>query len=315
MNLRDRTDFDATIDAAAGQLGINAVIIEKDYWVSQALRALTDQFPDDFIFKGGTSLSKCYQLIERFSEDIDILVLPRGRGPGAIDALMKNMASAAGKILGTAPSTEGSSRGKSRKVRAAYPTRRPEAEGISPGILLEMGIRGGHQPSETKQAGCLLADILTEAGQDIRPYEDLQPVKVPVLHPGRTLLEKLAVLHTSLSDNPSQADCRRHGRHYYDVYQLLGDDGVIALLGDRAQMEAVIESIQEVSDTHFTRPGEARKMIRPVGGWASSHAFDASDARLAEGYASSMERLSFEPEKWPEFSAICARINQQAEFL
>lgn len=43
--LRDRTDFDATIDAAASQLGINAVIVEKDYWVSQVLRVLADQFP------------------------------------------------------------------------------------------------------------------------------------------------------------------------------------------------------------------------------------------------------------------------------
>lgn len=73
--LRDRTDFDATIDAAASQLGINAVIIEKDYWVSQVLRALADQFPVDFVFKGGTSLSKCYRLIQRFSEDIDVLIL------------------------------------------------------------------------------------------------------------------------------------------------------------------------------------------------------------------------------------------------
>lgn len=92
--LRDLKNFDATIDAAAEQLSINAVIIEKDYWVSQVLRVLAKQFPHDFTFKGGTSLSKCYRLIQRFSEDVDILILPNGRGGGALDTLMKNMATA-----------------------------------------------------------------------------------------------------------------------------------------------------------------------------------------------------------------------------
>lgn len=313
--MRDRIDFDATIDAAANQLGINAVIIEKDYWASQVLRALAGQFPDDFVFKGGTSLSKCYRMIGRFSEDIDVLILPNGRGANAIDKLMKNMAEAAGAALGAIPASEGSSHGKSRRARVAYPTGREDSEGISPGVLLEMGIRGGDQPSEILAAGCLLADVLTTARQDISSYEDLQPVMVPALHPGRTLLEKLSVLHTSLSDNPSRAECERHGRHYYDVYQLLGDDRVTALLNDRAQVNTVIASIQEVTDTHFTRRDEPRKIVRPEAGWATSPAFDASRDRLAGGYAVSMDRLSFEPRRLPDFGAICARVSEHADLL
>lgn len=313
--LRDRLDFDATIDAAARQIGVNAVIIEKDYWVSQVLRVLADQFPVDFVFKGGTSLSKCYRMIQRFSEDIDVLILPNGRGANTIDRLMKNMAEAAGIALGSTTVGEGSSQGKSRRVRVAYPTRRAEAEGISPGILLEMGIRGGDEPSEILAAGCLLADVLTQAGQDISAYDDLQSVMVPTLHPGRTLLEKLSVLHTSLIGDPSRADCEKHGRHYYDVYQLLGDERVVALLNDRVQVKAVIASIQEVTDIHFTKRDEPRKIIRPENGWASSKAFDASDERLAAGYATSMGRLSFEPSKCPEFPAICARVREHGHLL
>lgn len=167
--LRDRTEFDATIDAAASQLGINAVIIEKDYWVSQVLRILADQFPVDFVFKGGTSLSKCYRMIQRFSEDIDVLILRNGRGANTIDRLMKNMAEAAGASLGSTPVSERSSRGESRKVRVAYPTRRPEAEGISPGIVLEMGTRGDDQPSEILAAGCLLEDHQTQGWLGVKP--------------------------------------------------------------------------------------------------------------------------------------------------
>jgi len=59
---RDGPEFGATIDAAAGHRQINAAIVEKDYWVTQALRALAMDFPGCFIFKGGTSLSKCCRL-------------------------------------------------------------------------------------------------------------------------------------------------------------------------------------------------------------------------------------------------------------
>ncbi len=313
---RARSDFDATVDAAAARLGgINAVIVEKDYWVSQVLHVLAEEFPDDFVFKGGTSLSKCYRLIRRFSEDVDLLILPNGRGTSRIDTLMKDMVARVGESLGSTPDREGGSTGKSRRVRVAYPTGRSEAEGISSGVLLEMGIRGSEQPHEILEAGCLLADAMTQAGQDIRKYDDLRPVRVPVLHPGRTLLEKLAVIHTSLSGEPGEADCQKHGRHYYDIHQLLGDDRVRAMLNDRPQVEQVIASIQDITDKYFTKPDEHRKLVRPEDGWASSTAFDASNAYLAEGYTRSMELLSLDPDGCPTFADICARVRANRDLL
>lgn len=68
---RDLPEFGPTIDAAAERLGISATAVEKDYWVSEVLSALESEFAGDFILKEGTSLSKGYGLIERFSEDID----------------------------------------------------------------------------------------------------------------------------------------------------------------------------------------------------------------------------------------------------
>ena len=59
---RDRSDFEATIDAAGDRLRVDPAIVEKDYWVSQILGALAGDFPSDLIFKGGTSLSKGYGL-------------------------------------------------------------------------------------------------------------------------------------------------------------------------------------------------------------------------------------------------------------
>lgn len=60
---------------------------------------------------------------------------------------------------------------------------------------------------------------------------------------------------------------------------------------------------------------EPRKIIRPEDGWASSPAFDVFDDRLAAGYAISMDRLSLEVGKYPEFLAICARVRDRGNLL
>ena len=72
MNLhRDQEAFSELIIAASNELHIPPGIIEKDYYVTFALRELASRVKG-MVFKGGTSLTKCYQILERFSEDIDI---------------------------------------------------------------------------------------------------------------------------------------------------------------------------------------------------------------------------------------------------
>ncbi len=66
--------FDATVLAAAEQLDVQPLAVKKDYWVCQALRAVVVAFPGQIVFKGGTSLEKL-RLIQRFSEDLDLLVV------------------------------------------------------------------------------------------------------------------------------------------------------------------------------------------------------------------------------------------------
>jgi predicted nucleotidyltransferase component of viral defense system len=72
----DKILFTQAIQATADKLKIPAIFVEKDYWVTYALCAIfTNETIGNYaIFKGGTSLSKCYKIIERFSEDIDIVV-------------------------------------------------------------------------------------------------------------------------------------------------------------------------------------------------------------------------------------------------
>ncbi len=72
----DKKLFRQAVQFTADQMKIPAVYIEKDYWVTFALHTIfRDEIGKESVFKGGTALSKCYQMIERFSEDIDLVVL------------------------------------------------------------------------------------------------------------------------------------------------------------------------------------------------------------------------------------------------
>lgn len=317
---RDSNEFGPTLDAAAERLGVSATAIEKDYWVSQILDALARDFTNDFIFKGGTSLSKGYRIVERFSEDIDILVLPGTRGRGKTDKLMKEMgATAASGIDGEASTLGGSETGKHRCYEVSYPATRKSTALVRTRVLLEMGVRGGPHPHEPVSINCLLGDVLSAAGTDLSEFADLEPFQVLTLHPGRTVLEKLAHVHSAvrtLESDASVAPDGRIGRHFYDVFQLLGNDGVLTLLADREQTEAVMTSIEDITRAHFA--GSSETEVRPEGGFAMSPAFDIDaevSLRLRASYETTMPELYFGTDPLPTWEEICLRVREMRELL
>src|SRR6056297_3315894 len=84
MILHNNKDlFDKAIKETADKLEIREVFIEKDYWISLVLKRLSEsKYVDSVVFKGGTSLSKGFQLIDRFSEDVDIAVIDTAEHTG-----------------------------------------------------------------------------------------------------------------------------------------------------------------------------------------------------------------------------------------
>ncbi len=308
---REQAIFEPTIEAAAERLGVAATAVEKDYWVTQALRVLAGGFPDDFVFKGGTSLSKGYGLIERFSEDIDLLIIPCARGKGAVDRLMKDMGTAVADHMGATPQSEHAERGVHRTYRIPYRTDRAQTTAIEPSVLLEMGVRGGDEPSRRVEIRTLVGDVLRDAGTDISRYPDLETFAVRALHPGRTLLEKLFAIHAEairLRANPNMPATARFGRHFYDVSRLLDDDEVVAFLADATTVGAVLEEIEQISQQHFAT--RAAGELRPEGGFRHSPAFDLSSDvadRLRVAYESDIEDLYYgaAPPSWEE---ICQQV-------
>ena len=88
----DKEIFNELIETTAGVLGIPAVFIEKDYWVTYILNKLSKStYKETAIFKGGTSLSKAYKIIDRFSEDIDLAIITDGIDGNAVKRLIKNI--------------------------------------------------------------------------------------------------------------------------------------------------------------------------------------------------------------------------------
>lgn len=318
---RDQSEFGPTIDAAADRLGISATAVEKDYWVGEVLRVMAEGFAGDFVLKGGTSLSKGYGLIQRFSEDIDVLVLPGDRGRGATDTLMKRMsADAAGGIGGTATGVGGSETGRHRSYEIAYPALREATDLIRTSVLLEMGTRGGSEPSETVMCSGLLGIQLAQAGTDLAEFSDLEPFEIVVLHPGRTLLEKLAGIHAEamrIGADPGVGVNPRVGRHFYDVHELLADARVLDLLGDRNRVELIMEEVSEVTQAHFAKTAEPVE-VRPEGGFAQSPAFRLSSEisdRLRATYEETMPKLYFGTDPLPSWEAIAERVIEHRDLL
>jgi Nucleotidyl transferase AbiEii toxin, Type IV TA system len=241
------------------------------------------------------------------------------RSKGVTDRLMKSMGQAAAAAAeGQADRYGGSETGVHRAYRVSYPATYRPTDIVATSVLLEMGVRGGPNPHEQVPIGSLLGNVLEAAGADLGQYDDLRPFEVAVLHPARTLLEKLYGIHTlarQLAANTLDADkLRRNGRHFYDIYQLLGHVRVLELLADRNQVEQIMASIEETSQAEFKATGE----LRPQRGFAASPAFDRSSdvSRQMQGaYEAVMPALYFGTEPLPTWDEICERVQEQRQLL
>lgn len=322
--LGEQPEFATLSQIVATQLGVTRQMIDKDYWVTETLRELVRSHPGEFVFKGGTSLSKCFALIDRFSEDIDILLTDAFATRGERDRAMKAMQSTATSRLPLVGTLRRSERGVSRDVDLAWPRHGSDAggtmTGIAPSIRLEMGMRGSHLPSLERPVSSLLVETLTQldetAAQDFIPEHDRAPVLVPALHPGRTLVEKLLLL-SGLAERIVAGDLTslpaRQGRHIYDVIRLL-DSGIVRdFLEERETFLEAVTHAQSVSAEHW-----GITTSRPSGGFAESLLITGGnlvDDAFAEAYRSDVPPMLIGDSPAPPPDELKARIVGIAELL
>lgn len=297
-------ELDALVGAAAEALGMPAVYVKKDFWVTEVLRAASAErpiaLPDGslapvtFTFKGGTSLSRVFGIVERFSEDVDLLaVFPAEASMSARHKVLKAADQAVRSHLSIANEqvTVGSSTtGIKRYTTYVYPTTTADPS-VKDGVLLELGSRGGTHPSAVHSYRSLVADHATRVlGEDETAWEEFASFDVNVLAAERTLFEKLAAVHDAASRNDTAA-LLKHGRHFYDIHRLVED----------ARVVAVLEGIG---------PVEKRKLIDDIDQQSAAAGF-SSTSRPADGYASSP---AFDPEH-PARAAIEAGHNAAQQLI
>lgn len=226
MRLVDHGEFDQWVTAAAAaRTSLPEAFIEKDYWITEVLRALAIGLPGAIVFKGGTSLSKGWHMLSRFSEDLDILVRPGAVNPpwttaAAMERGLKNVCSIVEQVDGLTgdPSRTTRSRPKGRAEFFRYVPRFSDFPGIEPGLVVEPGIGSGDWPTSPRQISSLAADTVVEAGAaEAVGADDLVAFEIETLEPARTFVEKLFIAHAAVERHRAGEGIGRRARHFADL--------------------------------------------------------------------------------------------------
>src|SRR5271168_3400451 len=190
MKLFEHPDFEQAVIRATAHFrsrGLREAIIEKDYFVSETLRIIASEAGSKVIFKGGTSLSKGWNLIQRFSEDVDIFLDPTAFTPPlgkiAIDRELKKLRDAVGqhpglKFVDKESQTIG---GFGRNDRFEYAQRFAEAGEIRNRVFVEAGTASGREPTERVRLQSYVGQFLQERVATLGA-EDEGPFEMRLLH-------------------------------------------------------------------------------------------------------------------------------------
>ena len=242
----NKTLFRQAVQFTADQMKIPAIYVEKDYWVTYVLFTIfNNEVGKDTVFKGGTALSKCYQMIERFSEDIDLVVL---RKEGETDSKLKSKLKIVSTVVDTVlpeVTIEGITHkmGMNRKTAHTY---KKEFKGdygqVRDVIILESTWLGYYEPYTTRNIISFVGQMMLDNHQiSIAEENGLLPFGLLVLEPIRTICEKImSLVRFSYGENPID-DLKKKIRHTYDLYQLLTQEEFLKFFQSTAFDEMLLK--------------------------------------------------------------------------
>lgn len=214
----NRELFEELINAASDYMGVNRETIEKDYYVTILLKKLAETEKLPCVFKGGTSLSKCYNCIDRFSEDIDITFtehLGEARRKKLKYKVLKPIVDELGLSIRNWDSIE-----SNKDYNAYYIAYQPISdyadEAIKPEVKLETALVSYAFPTEIKSVGNILYDYLMQDNMELIEEFGLAPFEMRVQSLSRTFIDKIF----ALCDYYMQGKSKRYSRHMYDLYKL-----------------------------------------------------------------------------------------------
>ena len=242
--LHQDKEFADLIRIVGDERSIDPVLVEKDYWIIHCLYGL-QQMRLSFELKGGTSLSKGYGIIERFSEDIDIRIEPPkdmkvATNPNRRKTTHDESRKAFYDWLAGTISIDGitsvvrdhefdDDHYRSGGIRLHYATQIGTLAGLKDGILLEVGF-DVVTPNMPRTISSWAYDFAVDKIKVI----DNRAVNVACYHPGYTFVEKLQTISTKFRQQQKEGDFPADFmRHYYDVYCLLQAPEVRTFIGTK----------------------------------------------------------------------------------
>jgi hypothetical protein len=287
LSSRDRSEL---VQAAADRKRIHPAMIEKDFWVCWTLRRIYGHgwLKDRLMFKGGTSLSKAHRILERMSEDIDLVLrLDLFTGEDQpLPASMVELARVLEKVKGQIPDVvstnvlprlkealsdlcgleeQHDSEGKpTGNIMVVYPSGFT-ADFLKKSILLEFGPRSAWEPHDQFE---ITPNVVEELASR---YQFEQPTfYVTAIRAERTFWEKAAILHSVAVRPVEKPTHPGYSRHYYDVQRMFARADLMSqALADTTLLEDVVEYRRHVwpeswVDYSQLRRGSFKLVPQPV---------------------------------------------------
>ena len=252
MNLHtNEIVFTDTLIIAARHLKIPYYFVEKDYWITLVLSRLAkSKYVSDAVFKGGTSLSKGYDLIDRFSEDIDIAIRNNNAKTGnEIKNIIRNIQ----KVI-TADLTEiqmnGVTSKGSRFRKSVFEYVSTDRNNANNKLIVEVNSFANPDPFHQLTIKSFVFDFLMQSGNDkyISEY-NLEPFKVNVLGKEQTMLEKMvSLIRFSFDENPVESISGKI-RHFYDLYFLANNHECAAFIATdsfKSQFDTILNHDRKI---------------------------------------------------------------------
>jgi hypothetical protein len=244
--LHNHKDFISLLSILESETGIDASLIEKDYWIMQVLHGLK-KLGHDFELKGGTSLSKGFKIIDRFSEDIDIHIKPPkkfGINENPKNIKTKNIAARKDfynwlsqsiqidGIISIARDLTFDDKDyyRSGGIRLFYESKTSNLKGVKEGILLEVGF-DNVTPNQKINISSWAFEKAQEANIE---FIDNRAFDVNCYDIGYTFIEKLQTIATKFrQEHHEEGERPNFMRQYYDVYCLIDQPEVQKFIGSQ----------------------------------------------------------------------------------
>ena len=292
MNLHEhQEEFAQLISLTAAYIGIPAAAVKRDYYIVMMMQNLQNSdFADKCVFKGGTSLSKCYPgSINRFSEDIDLTFIP------VSDMSNKQCSRTLKKVeesITDGFNIEKIESERNDRNKSAYILPKDDLQGDTR-VKLEIGSSIRPDPYSVREMKTYIQEYL-EANdmQDVINEFDLKPVSVYTLDITRTFLDKVMAVkrHACCGTLVNKV------RHIYDVAALYKRADIQEFLSDTARLKPLLE-LTKATDGFYLQKRNIAAGYDPTGPYAFDNWRDKLDKDIKRRYETLHEDLLYTSEK------------------